>query len=161
MTNSSRRSSKSKSSRCSSKITNKKITKTLLQKVLKNKGRGKYANELIRILLYEIMTRNTAIEVTLTMLLPKEISYIMITLFRAWGEYEYFKRKTEQFISSNVILPVTEKVKNNILPFILPKIKFSVIESCIVLLSKLIISLAITIHQPKSYIIKLRKDLVI
>jgi hypothetical protein len=159
MINSSRRSSKSKNCKRSSKSKHSStlnITKTLLQKAFKNKGRGVYANEIIRILSYEIISRNTGIEVVLAMLLPKEISSIMITLFRSWYDYEHFKRNTERYILDNAILPVTHKIYK--IPF---KINFSTIESCIVLLSKLIISLAIVTHQPLKYIKKLRKDLQI
>lgn len=141
-------SSKSRNSkRVSSKL---KITKTLLQKALKT-GRGIYANTLVQFLALNIISHNSTIEVALTALLPKEISDIMIISLRNWSDFKVY---SERVLLDKVLLPLT----NNI-TFMLPKIKFSYIESSIILLGKLLIAIAILKHQPKSYIIKLRKDL--
>lgn len=148
-------SSKISNSSNSSKISNTKstiVSKTLLQKALKT-GRGVYANEFVRLLAFNIVSHNTTIEVALTVLLPKEISEIMITLLRSWSDFKVY---SERVLLDNVFLPMTNKMF-----FILPKIKFSYIESCIILLGKLLITIAILKHQPKKYIIKLRKDLSI
>ena len=148
----SKRSSKLRRSSNSSKSRDLHISKTLLQKALKT-GRGFCANEFVRLLALNIITHNTTIEVTLTLLLPKEISEIMITALRSWSDFKVY---SERVLLDNFFLPTTNKIT-----FILPKIKFSYIESCIILLGKLLITIAILKHQPKNYIIKLRKDLTI
>jgi hypothetical protein len=143
----SKRSSKLRNSRSS-----RKISKTLLQKALET-GRGVYANDFVRFLAFNIITHNTTIEVALTTLLPKEIADIMIISLRKWSDFKIY---SERVLLDNVLLPAT-----NQLVFSLPKIKFSYIESSIILLGKLLIAIAILKHQPKRYIIKLRKDLKI
>lgn len=157
------KSSFSKNSKRSMKLSNyrssriskiEKVDKTLLQKALKT-GRGVSAHLLVNFLALNIITHNTTIEVTLTLLLPKEIANIMITVLRNWNDYKIY---SERVLLDKVIIPITYNLKNNIM-FILPKLKFSYIESCIILLGKLLIVIAILKHKPKSYIIKLRKDL--
>ena len=147
----SKRSSKLRNSRSS-----RKISKTLLQKALET-GRGVYANKLVYFLAANIISHNATIEVALTTLLPKEIADIMIITLRSWSDFKVY---SERVLLDNIILPATYNLKNIIL-FSLPKIKFSYIESSIILLGKLLIAIAILKHQPKRYIIKLRKDLKI
>ena len=130
-----------------------KLTKTLLQKALET-GRGIYANKLVYFLATNIISHNTTIEVTLTALLPKEIANIMITVLRSWSDYKVY---SERVLLDKIILPITQNLQN--ITFLLPKLKFSYIESSIILLGKLLIVIAILKHKPKKYIIKLRKDL--
>lgn len=134
----------------SSKLHNNKISKTLLVRALET-GRGFYANKLVYFLAANIISHNTTIEVALTILLPKEISNIMITTLRSWSDFKVY---SERILLDTVILPSTDNIFASI-----PKIKFSYIESCIILVGKLLITIAILKHQPKRYIIKLRKDL--
>lgn len=96
---------------------------------------------------------NTTIEVALTVLLPKEISNVMITALRSWSDYKIY---SERVLLDKIILPITQNLQNNIF---ITKLKFSYIESSIILLGKLLITIAILKHKPQSYIIKLRKDL--
>ena len=77
----------------------------------------------------------------------------MITVLRSWSDFKVY---SERVLLDNVLLPITSNIT-----FTLPKIKFSYIESSIILLGKLLIAIAILKHQPKRYIIKLRKDLSI
>jgi hypothetical protein len=153
MTKSSSKSNFSKSN--SKRYSKSKVSKSLLVKALKN-GRGVYANEFVRFLALNIISHNTTIEIALTALLPKEIADIMIMILRSWSDFKVY---SERVLLDKVILPSTNQLKNIV--FSLSKIKFSYIESCIILVGKLLIVIAILKHQPKNYIVKLRKDLSI
>ena len=109
---------------------------------------------MVHFLALNIITHNTTIEVALSLLLPKEIANVMITALRSWSDYKVY---SERVLLDKIILPITQNIQN--ITFLLPKLKFSYIESCIILLGKLLITIAILKHKPKSYIIKLRKDL--
>lgn len=118
------------------------ITESLLQRVLNNEGRGKLANMLVYYLAQHIIASNTVIEVSLTLLLPREISDIMIYLLR---QIQDIKIGTERKILDLIVPSInfSKDVVSEIVSFTMPKFKFSYLEGCIIMLSKLLISVAI------------------
>jgi len=134
------------------------ITENLLQRVLNSEARGKYANILVYYLAEHIVSNNTTIEVSLAILLPPEISSVMIYLLR---RIQDIKISTERRIL-NLIVPsiyITKNAVSKIVSFTMPKFKFSYLESCIIMLSKLLIVMAILKNENPSYISTLRKKL--
>ena len=134
------------------------INNSLLQRVLNNEGRGKYANTLVYYLAEHIMSSNTTIEVSLAILLPIEISSVMIYILR---KIQDLKITTERRILDLVIpsIYLGKNVVSNVVSFTMPKFKFSYLESCIVMMSKLLIVIAILRNENKGYITILRKKL--
>lgn len=134
------------------------ITESLLQRVLNSEGRGKYANTLVYYLAEHIVSNNTTIEVSLALLLPPEISSVMIYLLR---KIQDIKINTERRILDLIVpgIYITKSIVSNIVSFTMPKFKFSYLESCIIMLSKLLIVIAILKNENHSYIRTLRKKL--
>lgn len=134
------------------------ITENLLQRVLNSEGRGKYANTLVYYLAEHIVSNNTTIEVSLAVLLPPDISSVMIYLLR---KIQDIKINTERRILDLIVpsIYITKNVVSNIVSFTMPKFKFSYLESCIIMLSKLLIVMAILKNENPSYISTLRKKL--
>ncbi len=134
------------------------INESLLQRVLNSEGRGKYANTLIYYLAEHIITNQTKIEVSLAILLPSEISSIMIYLLRRIQDIQI---NTERKVL-DILVPtiyIGQNMVSKIVSFTMPKFKFSYLESCIIMLSKLIIVIAILKEEKASYISTLRKKL--
>lgn len=140
-----------------SKLSNlsKTPSKTLLKKALKT-GKGFYANKLVYYLAISIISKQTTIETALVVLLPEEIAYTMIFMIRKWEDYTVY---TERVLLDKVVLPFVVNLKN--VTFLLPKIKFSYIESLVYIVAKLLVVIAILKEVRPSYIKKLRKDLKI
>lgn len=136
------------------------VTENLLQRVLNSEGRGKYANILVYYLAEHIISNNTTIEVSLAVLLPPDISSVMIYLLR---QIQNIKINTERKILDLIVpsIYITKNVVSNIVSFTMPKFKFSYLESCIIMLSKLLIVMAILKNESPTYISTLRKRLKI
>ena len=152
--------SRNKRSRQKYKTNNTKITSGLLYRVLEHGSRGKYANRLVYYLAEHIITNKTTIEVSLAILLPRELADILIYYLRRIQDIRISAERT----ILDILIPsiyIVQKVLCKVVSFTMPKFKFSYLESCIILVSKLIITLAILKNEHPSHIRTLRKKLKI
>ena len=147
-------SKKSNKSRISRKfnIKQSEITPSLLQKALKT-GRGHYAHVFVKYMALNIISKATPIEISLKFFLPEKLANMMITILRSWDDFD---RYAERILLDNVAFPSVEILKQTV--FTIKKIKYSDIESSMILLSKILISIAIIKQASPSFIRKLKRE---